>query len=48
MTQTNLFTNSNRLTDTENKVEVDKAEGEEKWGEGEIRSLGFADANYYI
>ena len=48
MTQTNLFTNSNRLTDTENKLVVDKAEGEEKWGEGENRSLGFADANYYI
>ena len=44
MAQMNLFTNSNGLTDIENKLVVDKAEGEEKSGEGEIRSLGFADS----
>ena len=44
MAQMNLFTNSNGLTDIENKLVVDKAEGEEKSGEGEIKSLGFADA----
>ena len=39
MAQVNLSTNRNRLTDIENKLVVDKAEGEEKSGEGEIRSL---------
>ena len=48
MTQMILFTNSNRLTDIENKLVVEKAEGEETWREGEIRSFELADANYYI
>ena len=48
MTQKNLFTNSNRLTDIENRLVADTAEGEGKWEEGEIRSLGLADVNYYI
>ena len=48
MIQMNLFTNSNRLTDIENRLVADTAEGEGKWEEGEIRSLGLADVNYYI
>ena len=36
---------TNRLTDTENRLVVSKWEGV---GEGKIGNLGLADANYYI
>ena len=34
----------NRVTDTENKFMVTKGEGQ---GEGQIRSMGLTDTNYY-
>ena len=45
MTQMNISTKQKkRLTERENGLVVAKGEG----GEGRIRSLGLADANYYI
>ena len=43
MTQMNLFTKQNRLTDTANEL----LEGE-KEGERQIRSLGFTYPHYYL
>ena len=37
--------NRNRLTDIENKLVVTK---EEREGEGQDRSLGLADTDYYV
>ena len=45
MTQVNLSTKQNRLTDIDNRLVVVKGEG---MGEGWIGSLRLADANYYI
>ena len=38
--------NIKRLTDTENKLAVTKREKED--GEGQIKSIGLTDTNYYI
>ena len=37
--------NRNRLTDRENKLMVTKGE---RWREGQIRSLGLTDTQYYV
>ena len=45
MTQMNVFTKQNRLTDTANELLVTKGE---KQGEGQIRSLGFTYPHSYL